>query len=275
MTAPQSLDDVKGWFKPLDQALFGWFLERQRDEPPGDLVELGAYLGKSAILIGRHLRAGERFTVCDLFETPAEDFRNQQEYNNSYSNLARAAFETNYLAFHAELPVIVQGPTSAILDHVAAGSCRFVHVDASHLYEHVAHDVDAAHAMLRPDGVAVFDDFRAEHTPGTAAAVWEGVFTKGLHPICLTANKLYGTWGDPAPLQESLIDWLAGEPDFLHHPQQIADRPVLRVWARPKPKPKPKPPAPRKPPPQRSLAKRVAVDLLPPVVTRSVRRILH
>jgi predicted O-methyltransferase YrrM len=263
---PRSLDEVKGWFKPLDQALFGWFLERQREDPPGDLVELGAYLGKSAILIGQHLRVGERFTVCDLFEMPAEDSRNQQEHNSSYANLARAAFEANYLAFHSGLPAIVQGPTSVILEHVAARSCRFVHVDASHLYEHVAQDVDSARAMLRADGVVVFDDFRAEHTPGTAAAVWEGVITKGLRPICLTANKLYGTWGDPAPYQEALVEWLTGQPDLRRHSQEIAGGPVLRVWVR------------RKPPaaaPQRSLAKRVAADLLPPVVTRSVRRILR
>lgn len=257
---PRSLDDVPGWFKPLDQALFGWFLDRQRAEPPGDLVELGAYLGKSAILIGRYLRAGERFTVCDLFGQPAGDARNQIESDYSYRSLARAGFEANYLAFHPELPVVVQAPTSVILDHVPAASTRFVHVDASHLYEHVAGDVDAAREMLRPGGLVVFDDFRAGHTPGTAAAVWEAVFTKGLRPICVTANKLYGSWDDPLPAQQALAGWLGDRPQIGIDRQIVAGGPILRVFSR------------RVKPGQTSRARRLAVDLMPPVVTRIIRQ---
>ena len=42
-------------------------------------------------------------------------------------------------------------------EKVAPQSVRFLHVDASHLYEHVANDVDAAQDMLQPDGLVVFD----------------------------------------------------------------------------------------------------------------------
>jgi hypothetical protein len=257
---PRSLDDVPGWFKPLDQALFDWLLDRQSAEPPGDLVELGAYLGKSAILIGRHLRDGERFTVCDLFGKPAGDDRNQIESDYSYRTLERAGFEANYLAFHPELPVVVQAPTSAILHHVPSASARFVHVDASHLYEHVAGDVDATRKMLRPGGLVVLDDFRAVHTPGTAAAVWEAVFTKDLRPICVTANKLYGTWDDPLPVQEALADWLVDQPQIGIDRQALAGGPVLRVFNR------------RVKPGQTSRARRLAVDLMPPAVIRMIRQ---
>lgn len=64
-TLPGELKDVPGWFPPLDQVLFTWFLEKQ--QLAGDLLELGVYMGKSAILLGHHLRPGEAFTVCDLF----------------------------------------------------------------------------------------------------------------------------------------------------------------------------------------------------------------
>jgi predicted O-methyltransferase YrrM len=256
---PPSLDDVPGWFEPLDQALFAWFLERQQLEPPGDLVELGAYLGKSAILIGRHLGDGEQFIVCDLFGQPAADSRNQRESNYSYQSLDRARFEENYLAFHSQLPVVVQGPTATILDHVPSATVRFVHVDASHQYEHVARDVDAAREMLRAGGLAVFDDFRAAHTPGTAAAVWEAVFTKDLRPICVTANKFYGTWGDPLPAQQALAEWLVDHPRFGIDRQAIAGRPVLRVVKR------------RGTPAPASRVRRLAVDLTPPLVIRKLR----
>ncbi|MDI9886166.1 class I SAM-dependent methyltransferase, partial [Streptomyces sp. HNM0645] len=146
---PARLDDVKGWFRPVDQLLFDWFLGHQRDHGhAGDLLELGAYLGKSAIFMGSYLRPGEEFTVCDLWDSPAPDASNSAEMDRSYATLTRRAFEANYLSFHDELPRLVQAPTSVITCRVRAASCRFVHVDASHLYEHVHGDIRAAERLL-------------------------------------------------------------------------------------------------------------------------------
>ncbi|WP_431041673.1 class I SAM-dependent methyltransferase [Streptomyces sp. P1-3] len=295
---PRTLDDVKGWFPPLDQVLFDRFLTRQeRLDEHGDLLEMGAYLGKSAIFTAAFRRADERFTVCDLFDALAPDDKNAAEARKSYASLTRVAFERNYLAFHDSLPEIVQGPTSEVPRHVAPGSCRFVHVDASHLYEHVAGDIGAARTALVQHGVVALDDFRSEHTPGVAAATWEAVFNHGLRPICLSTQKLYGTWGDPAPLQEELLadtEWRAG---LRMSVQDIAGQRVLRFSGRPA-HPAPAPasrfgadpatptarngagttaqdtPAPI--PGQRrapvSATRRVAADLLPPIVTRALRR---
>lgn len=230
---PAALDDVKGWFPKVDQLLFTWFLDRQeRRGEAGDLVELGSYLGKSAILMGRHLREGETFTVCDLFDSDAPDDSNQAEMDGSYSTLTRTAFEANYHAFHDRLPVIVQGPTSQILDHVEPQTCRFVHVDASHLYEHVRGDIEAARVLLPAGGVVVCDDYRSEHTPGVSAAVWEAVAVDGLHPICVTTQKLYGTWGDVGALQDDLLGWLAGREDVWHGVQEVAGRRLIRIKSR-------------------------------------------
>jgi Methyltransferase domain len=294
---PRSLNEVKGWFPSLDQVLFDRFLSRQqRLGHRGDLLEMGAYMGKSAIFTAGYLRRDERFTVCDLFDAPAPDERNAAEARKSYATLTRVAFEQNYLAFHDALPDVVQGPTSLVPRHVAPDSCRFVHVDASHLYEHVAGDIDAARTALVPTGMVVLDDFRSEHTPGVAAATWEAVFLRGLRPVCLSTQKLYGTWGDPEPLQEELLadeEWRAGTHLSV---QQIAGQRVLRFSGRP-----PNPAAPRsryageiresdaaatagpgRPAPsaqtakparrRRSSVRRLAADVLPPVVTRAIRR---
>jgi hypothetical protein len=224
------LDDVPGWFPVIDQNLFTWVLERQeRLGQWGDLLELGVYLGKSAILTGRHLHPGEKFTVCDLFDSDAPDLANAQEMRKSYKSLTRVGFENNYLSFHDRLPEIIEAPTYVILDHVKAASCRFVHVDASHLYEHVRGDLEAAQVVLTGDGVVVCDDYRSPHTPGVSAAVWEAVFNRGLRPICVTPQKLYGTWGDPEPIQRDLLTWLEGRDDCWHEVQEIAGAPVIRA----------------------------------------------
>ncbi|MEU9101049.1 class I SAM-dependent methyltransferase [Streptomyces sp. NPDC048361] len=231
IASPARFSDVKGWFWPADQLLFDWFLNRQAQLPEqtGDLLELGAYLGKSAIFLGGHLRPGERFTVCDLFDSPAPDDPNSAEMDKSYATLTRDAFEANYLAFHGELPTIVQGPTSVIGSRVEAGSCRFIHVDASHLYEHVHGDIVASRRLAAPEAVVAFDDFRAEHCPGVAAAVWGAVATQELKLICITATKAYGTWGDAAPVRAELLTWLESRPDLWHGVEEVAGAPLIRI----------------------------------------------
>ncbi|WP_228717905.1 class I SAM-dependent methyltransferase [Kitasatospora acidiphila] len=285
---PRTLDDVPGWFWPIDQQLFAWLLDRQSAaETRGDLLELGSYLGRSAILIGRHLRAGETFTVCDLFDSEAPDGENAAEMTMSYRRtLTRTAFERNYLAFHSELPVIVQAPTSVLGDgRIGTGSCRFVHIDASHLYEHVAVDIRTAKAALGPDGIVVLDDFRSPHTPGVAAATWEAVFQQDLRPICVTPEKLYGTWGDPEPIQQALVE-LDGDAEDCHLDiDMIAGRRLIRLSGRGVAKllpgeerrsatPGPTLAASGHARAQRpSSARRLAHDLLPPLAVRAARKL--
>ncbi|SHK90204.1 class I SAM-dependent methyltransferase [Actinacidiphila paucisporea] len=230
LPAPASLAEVKGWFFPVDQVLFDWFLTRQSElTEPGDLLEIGAYMGKSAIFMGSYLRSGETFTVCDLFDSPARDDANSAEMRYSYSTLTRRSFESNYLSFHDELPTVIQGLSSLVRDRVQAASCRFAHIDGSHLYEHVRGDIEDTRTLLHPHGIVALDDYRSEHCPGVAAAVWEAVATGGLNPVCVTGTKLYGTWGDPGPVREQLLEFLAGRDDLWHAVEAVAGGKLVRV----------------------------------------------
>ncbi|MER6567056.1 class I SAM-dependent methyltransferase [Streptomyces sp. NPDC001093] len=297
---PRRLDDVPGWFPVLDQLLFDWFLNRQETTGMrGDLLEVGVYMGKSAIFTGRHRQPGERYTVCDLFEGDAPDDANRAESAKSYGALTRRVFEDNYLSFHDELPRVLQGPSSLVPGEVEPDSCRFVHIDASHLYEHVHGDIGAARDLLLPDGIVVLDDFRSEHTPGVSIATWEAVLNRGLRPVCLSTQKLYGTWGDPEPVQEELLAMVRERSDCHLSVQEAAGHRIVRLKskgmrapefppsrhaaadAEPEPVPVPQEaaapspaPAPVRHAPRRnaSRVRRIAVDLLPPVATRAIRK---
>ncbi|MFE2747734.1 class I SAM-dependent methyltransferase [Streptomyces scopuliridis] len=298
---PRELNDVRGWFPPLDQVLFEKLLARQEERGErGDLLELGVFMGKSAIFLGHHLRDGEKFTVCDLFESEAPDQANGAETAKSYATLTREAFERNYLSFHDELPRVLQAPSSVVADEVEAKSSRFVHIDASHLYEHVYGDIGAARDILLPGGIVVLDDFRSEHTPGVSIAAWEAVLNRGLRPICLSTQKLYATWDDPEPIQDELITMAQEREDCDLSIQQAAGHRIVRLRSRgmkapdfpfskyyeePKPEEPVAPVAPVAPPvasapapaaprrrSTRSKVRRVAIDVLPPVITRAVQR---
>jgi Methyltransferase domain len=235
--------DIPGWFNWVDRQLFATLLAAQSGRASGDLVELGTYFGKSAVIIGEHLRPGERFVALDLFGRTdllaSEDSQpNRQEVQKSYATLTRAAFEDNYRSWHRDLPHIVEGPSSVIMDHVGPGSVRFVHIDASHLYDHVRLDAVHAKAMVQPGGLVVFDDWRSEHTPGVTAAVWESVFVDGLIPLVLTPTKLYGVFSQPEPYRAALTALLEDH-RIWSETQWIAGQPVPRCKLRAKPAPPP------------------------------------
>lgn len=224
-----SINDIPGWFSWTDQQLFRYFLGQATQEARGDLVELGTYLGKSAALIGEYVRPGERFVVCDLFND-VSDTANELENSRSYSRLTRQAFEENYQALRGNLPQIIQGPSSLITEYVTPRSARFVHVDASHLYEHVATDIDSAITMLAEQGIVVFDDYRSRHTPGVAAAVWGAVAEGRLRPVCLSGAKFYAVVSDSELVTSNLKDWLSRFGRLQWEVQEIAQREVVRVW---------------------------------------------
>ncbi|GAB2781209.1 class I SAM-dependent methyltransferase [Streptomyces daliensis] len=295
---PRSFYEVPGWFYNSDVVLFDWFLDRQwRREQRGDLLEMGAYMGKSAVMMRAYLREEETFTVCDLFdseEAPSE--HNEREMRGSYASLTRRAFEANFLAFHDELPRIIQAPTSVVPDEVEADSCRFVHVDASHMYEHVHQDIASARDVLTDSGVVVLDDFRSEHTPGVACAAWQAVLEGGLKPVCVSGQKLYGTWGEhAADLQEELHAELRERGDCWLQWQEVAGQPLLLVGGRKAEPPRvpasrherrggrggggrpggPGGPAGTKHPAGSPRLRRIARDLLPPLVARPLARALR
>lgn len=231
----KSINDIPGWFYWADRAVFQAILDAQRDTAPGHLVELGTYMGKSSVVVGEFQRPDERFVVVDLFEgvdvlgeTDA-DRANLQESLKSYKSLTRQAFEHYYSSIRGDLPEIVAGMSSEIVDHLEPGSVRFMHIDASHLYDAVRVDVDSAFRLLRPGGVVVFDDIRSEHTPGVTAAAWEAVFRYGMIPVALTTQKLYAVFNEPELARETVRHLYETDERIWHEVQDIAGHPVARL----------------------------------------------
>jgi hypothetical protein len=294
-TSTKNYLDIPGWFYWYDRALFDTILKAQ--DFTGDIVELGAYLGRSSVILGNHIRSGERFVVVDLFGAEASDSANKQENERSYRTLNREQFEGNYLAFHSELPEVIQGFSSEVMAYVKPNTVRFLHVDASHLYDQVAEDIRNAQTLLEQNGVVVLDDFRSGHTPGVAAATWEAVLGRGLKPFATSKLKMYATWGDADFYRRVVKDLLKTDKRLGHLVHEVKGQTIVQVYAAKRPaepahtrsapsKPQAEPAAPpkqskpreRKQPAPRpaTLAGRVrhviARDIAPPALTRWVRR---
>lgn len=204
----EDIDSVDGWFPKGDRLAFQVFGDLQaKFGIRGDLMEIGVFFGKSAIMLGFFKRPDESIVVCDLFEDPAQDDLNQRENQSSYHSrsLTRTGFEANYLRFHSELPRIEQRSSSELDAASLPSPMRFVHIDGSHVYEHVWSDLMLSRELLGDGGVVVIDDYRTAHTPGVAAATWQAVMNEGFLPLCVTKQKMYGTWN---PWDDSMLKHL-------------------------------------------------------------------
>jgi hypothetical protein len=194
---------VEGWFQPTDVRAFRAFdLVQQRIGVSGDLLEIGAYAGRSAILLGCVRRGDEQLVVNDLWDDLRYD---PAQWDCIDRPAGRALFEGNYLRFHSHLPRMIAGSSVTAIDDVGDSTCRFVHVDGSHEREIVAIDVATALRTCRPGGVIAFDDHMNPRHPDVTAAVWGAVDRGELWPLALTSAKLYAV----APTTAFPLDALA------------------------------------------------------------------
>jgi hypothetical protein len=225
------LDQVPGWFFYPDARVFAGIDAYQRASGvTGDLLEIGVYLGKSAILMGYLRRDGERLVVCDLFESEGTTEESRRENCRWYGGLSRQEFEDNYRRFHDRLPTVLACPSSELSRVGPPGSFRIVHVDGSHVYDIVQEDLGNAERLLGDGGVVIVDDWRSAHTPGVAAATWEAILNRRLVPFCFTDQKMYATWSRsmcPSPLD--VRSWMAEVPPLEVQTYQVLGREVHRV----------------------------------------------
>jgi len=204
------MDSIGGWFKPVDARLFASIsLEQRRSEVRGDVLEIGAFHGRSSVLLGYLVEGGERLHVCDVFGPDAgtgpEHAREQDRY---YPGLGRDRFEANYRRFHGSLPVIHQ-TASGRLGGLPPSSFRMIHIDGSHLYEEVGQDLRLATRLLTDGGIIIVDDYRVQHTPGVAAALWGLVTSERLQVVAVTKTKAYVGAASDGPALKLVPDAVA------------------------------------------------------------------
>lgn len=220
----QDTKRIAGWVSYSDATVFCIFLgSEQPYNNSGNLLEIGVFEGKSTVLLGQNLTPGDEFHVCDIFDGET-DTKNELEIQSSYPGLSRERFERNMFGLLGTLPVIHQCQSTKLKEILGSKSFRFIHIDGSHLYHHVIEDLRYASASLLQDiGIIAVDDYRAQHTVGVAAAVWEMIIEGSLIPFAITPAKMYLVKPNSIVKQNHFtrnleyyqIDWV--EEEFLGH----------------------------------------------------------
>jgi len=122
---------IEGMFSPFSIAVMDMMLSLQESlTAEGDILEIGTYKGKSAALLGHHLRDGERLALVDVTDyldpTAIEPFKGRTDFTLSDSSKLRTALP-RYRERHRTF--------------------RFIHIDASHGYEETFRELGMANEL--------------------------------------------------------------------------------------------------------------------------------
>jgi hypothetical protein len=223
---------IRGWFSSHDSLVFHWFLTSPNlDSRASGILEIGTFEGKSAAFLSNYVTPGERFVVCDIFSLKSDEL-NDLENSRSYPNFGLDNFMINMDRYARETPEVIVSDSARLQASELGINFRFIHLDGSHLFDHISKDLDLAIQMIDSEnGVVAIDDFRAAHTPGVSAAIWKQIVNEKLTPVVLTGTKMYCMKNAKGFRKTEFIDFLVqNETEFeIEHFMSID---VVRVYGK-------------------------------------------
>jgi hypothetical protein len=222
------VSDVHGW-SPVDELFTLSMLAHATAHLPGDLVEVGSWYGRSAVVLGSAARDTHGRVHCiDLFPE-RDDWRRNTDGTYSFAvrlgdgvhrgyeqqTVWSDAFESQVAPLYAECPSVLdkflanvrvhdladvvvphRGTSASFAQQAPAGfQCRLLFIDGDHGYDAVKADVMRLAPFLVPGGWICFDDAFSSYD-GVNKAITELVLADPFYDVkrqmtrkCFVARK--------------------------------------------------------------------------------------
>ena len=181
----------EGFFTHEQAVLWDCLLSFQASENlTGDMLEIGVYKGRSALLSALHLNPKEEFVLID--GTP---FIHEAEKSLN-PILSKRGVWINKMSFEV-----------ASNDLKRAGGFRWIHIDGEHTGRAVTHDLGTTEPHLADSGILVLDDFFSPMYPQLTEAVyaWLASHRFRLSMFLCGWNKAYLCRPQSAPFYRKFI----------------------------------------------------------------------
>ncbi len=169
---------LPGWFFPRSIAIWDCLLGFQREQAlVGNVMEIGVWRGRSALLAAMHAQAGEQ----GLFVDPALHAKTQELL--AQATAAQCTFVCDVSSTLHRSPLVA----------AQARTYRWIHIDGEHSGTAVYDDLTISHQLLHDGGVLVIDDFFNPVWPQitTAAIQFCARHTHELSMFLVADNKGY------------------------------------------------------------------------------------
>jgi predicted O-methyltransferase YrrM len=190
----KKIELIPGWLDFPNAQLLYELASNPKLIGQGDILEIGAFFGKSAACLGYGLKDNERLTVIDSFGTIQFDSNSDVESINQnifYRDLTEKKFRNFYAFAHKKPANVVVGLSSDILPKLSE-KFKLVHIDGGHSYQDVKIDIINTLKLLTQKSMIVFDDYGHIDYPGVKKAVNEAIQSAIIVPI-VYLGKLYAT----------------------------------------------------------------------------------
>lgn len=148
---------LTGYFTARHAAVFDLLLGIQSvSNIAGNLLEIGAYNGRSAAMLLLHQAASEALVLIDARESASVNAligrhpTKQVEYliGDRRRTMSREWLERR------------------------SGTCRWIHIDGNHTFPFVYEELECADILLQDDGLVVMDDAFSSHFPEVTQALF-------------------------------------------------------------------------------------------------------
>ena len=208
----KKIELIPGWLDFPNAQLLYELASNPKLIGQGDILEIGAFFGKSAACLGYGLKDNETLTVIDSFGTIHFDIDSDIESINQnilYGSLTEKKFRNFYAFAHKRSANVLVGLSSDILPKLSK-KFKLVHIDGGHSYQDVKLDIINTLKLLTQKSMIVFDDYGHTSYPGVKKAVNETIQSGTIVPI-VHLGKLYATTPEFATeLIENMEMYLSG-----------------------------------------------------------------
>ncbi len=186
---PELLDKYPLISDQVDRRELAVVLEQLRRslDMKGDVVELGCYLGTSALFIRRILDASgslKVFHVYDSFEgLPEKHAQDQSVAGDQFVagelRATKKQLVDQFKKAHLTVPIVHKGWFESLTDQDIPETIAFAFLDGDY-YSSIRASLQLIESHMAPGGIIVVDDYRSEALPGAARALDEWARPRGL-----------------------------------------------------------------------------------------------
>jgi hypothetical protein len=194
----EKIASIPGWFTIDDCAHFALVLRLQSAFGlRGDLVEIGAYHGRSAAVLASFLEPGERLILCDWFGEKPEGL---YEPTATPALVRRNLLAVNPSLVDAQLELHASASETLRI----ARPVRFAHVDGGHSRAEAFGDLRCLADHVLPNGVIAVDDYHHPRFPEVTPAVDQFLRERDDYRVLADLNR-HGELGRKIYLQRSSV----------------------------------------------------------------------
>jgi predicted O-methyltransferase YrrM len=212
-TIEKMVENIHGW-SPIDQLYSLYLLAFSTHQLKGDIVEIGSWSGRSAVVLGSVAKqlGNTKVFAIDYFPNK-EDWNENEDGTYEFSievkgvkylghhkqTVWKKPFEKSILPFYKKHPNLlnhfndnitsnslteivepIKGNSNSFSEIVSENfKCKFIYIDAEHSYESVKNDIIIMKKHLVSGGIICFDD---------AFTSYEGV-DKAIEELIINNNE--------------------------------------------------------------------------------------